>query len=128
MIQCKNREQWFDPCGLWKRGDLRRTVTTKSKLSTTTKSASIASLKINIEALASTSADTATTTANTPSEGQEGAGKHLPDVATPTADEDIGAPKTPTETNPLRRSSLSSLNTETPSSDDQKTRRKSAAS
>ena len=128
ILEYKNQEQWFNGCGMWKRGDLRPTVTAKSKSSTTAKSASIAPLNVDIEATGSTSStDTVAAAINTPSERRECAGEHLPDVFTPTIEEDIGAPRTPTETSPSRRSSLSWLNMGTPSRDDQKTRHSSAA-
>ena len=88
--------------------DLRPTVTANSKSSTTTKSASIAPLNIDIEARTSKSADTAATTINTPSDGREGAREHLRDVAKPTAEEDIGASnhQTPPPPIPIHRDHL----------------------
>ena len=41
-IEGKNHELWFDACSLWKRGDLRPTVTPRSKSSTATRYVSTA--------------------------------------------------------------------------------------
>ena len=112
-IEGKNREPWFDACGLWKRSDVRPTVIPKQKASTNTRSVSIVPLSIEVEATASTPTEPMTITANTPSEGE-----HLPDVSTPTAEEKAGVLQTPSGNGHQRRTSLSSLQAQSSSHDD----------